>query len=41
MNVIDRVNKMSKSNFISIFGNIFEKTDWIAKKAYTLKPFNN
>ena len=41
MNVIDKVNKMNKSNFISIFGNIFEKTDWIAKKAYTLKPFNN
>ena len=36
MNVIDKVNKMNKSNFISIFGNIFEKTDWIAKKAYTL-----
>ena len=41
MNSIDRVNKLSKSGFISIFGNVFEKTDWIAEKAYALKPFNN
>ena len=41
MNSLDKVNKLSKSDFISIFGNVFEKTDWIAEKAYTLKPFNN
>ena len=41
MNSIDKFNKLSKSNFISIFGNVFEKTDWIAEKAYALKPFNN
>ena len=41
MNSLNKVNKLSKSDFISIFGNVFEKTDWIAEKAYTLKPFNN
>ena len=41
MNSVDKVNKLSKSDFISIFGNVFEKTDWIAEKAYALKPFNN
>ena len=41
MNSIDRLNKLSKSDFISIFGNAFEKTDWIAEKTYNLKPFNN
>ena len=41
MDSVDKVNKLSKSDFISIFGNVFEKTDWIAEKAYTLKPFNN
>ena len=32
MNSIDKVNKLSKSDFISIFGNVFEKTEWIAAK---------
>tara|TARA_B110000116_G_C16586905_1_gene468855 strand:+ start:41 stop:538 length:498 start_codon:yes stop_codon:yes gene_type:complete len=41
MNTIDKINKMNKFNFISIFANIFEETDWIAKKAYSLKPFNS
>ena len=41
MNSLDKVNKLSKSDFISIFGNVFEKTDWVAEKAYALKPFNN
>ena len=41
MDSVDKVNKLSKSDFISIFGNVFEKTDWIAEKTYALKPFNN
>ena len=41
MNSVDKVNKLSKSDFMSIFGNVFEKTDWIAEKTYALKPFNN
>ena len=41
MNSIDKVNKLSKSDFISIFGNVVEKTEWIAQKSYDLKPYKN
>ena len=41
MNLIDRINKFSESKFISIFGNIFEHSEWIAIKTYHLRPFNN
>ena len=41
MNSVDKVNKLSKSDFISIFGNVFEKTQWIAEKAYDSKPYKN
>ena len=41
MDLLDKINNLSKSDFISTFGNIFEKTDWIAEKAYDSKPFNN
>ena len=41
MDKIEKFNKLSKTEFISIFGNIFEKTEWIAEKCYDLKPYNN
>jgi OHCU decarboxylase len=41
MSLLDKINNLSKSDFISTFGNVFEKTDWIAKKTYKLKPFNS
>ena len=41
MNSIDKLNKLNKSEFISIFGNVFEKTQWIAEKAFNLIPYNN
>ena len=41
MDSIDKFNKLSKTEFISIFGNIFEKTEWIAEKVFDLKPFKN
>ena len=41
MDSIDRVNKLSKSDFVSIFGNVFEKTEWIAQKSYDSKPYKN
>ena len=41
MDTIDKVNNLSKFDFISIFGNVFEKTKWIAKCAYDSKPYNN
>ena len=41
MDSIDKFNKLSKAEFISTFGNIFEKTEWIAEKCYESKPYNN
>ena len=41
MNLIDKFNQLNKSEFISIFGNVFEKTEWIAEKCYESKPYNN
>ena len=41
MDSIEKVNKLSKSDFISIFGNVFEKTEWIAQKSYYSKPYKN
>ena len=39
MDSIDKVNNLRKSDFISIFGNVFEKTQWIAEKTYNSKPY--
>ena len=41
MSLIDKFNKLNKSDFLSIFGNVFEKTEWIAEKCYDLKPYNS
>ena len=41
MNLIEKINKMTKSEFVSVFENVFEKTIWIAKRTYALKPFEN
>ena len=41
MDTVDKVNNLSKSGFISIFGNVFEKTTWIAEKVFAFKPFEN
>ena len=41
MESVEKFNKLSKSEFVSIFGNIFEKTEWIAEKCYNSKPYNN
>ena len=41
MDSIDKFNKLSKAEFISIFGNIFEKTEWVAERCYESKPYNN
>ena len=39
--MINKINKLSQSEFIKVFANIFENTEWIAKELYNLKPFNN
>ena len=41
INSIDKINQLTKNDFIDIFGNVFEKTYWIADKAYNLKPYKN
>ena len=38
---IDKINELTKNDFIDIFGNVFEKTYWIADKAFNLKPYKN
>jgi len=39
--MINKINKLSKSEFTKVFANIFEKASWIAEKLYNQKPFNN
>ena len=41
MDLIDKFNKLSKAEFTSIFGNIFEKTEWITERCYELKTEKN
>tara|TARA_B100001559_G_C16163269_1_gene467325 strand:- start:92 stop:595 length:504 start_codon:yes stop_codon:yes gene_type:complete len=41
INSIDKINQLTKNDFIDIFGNVFEKTYWIADKAFNLKPYKN
>ena len=39
--MINKINKLPKSEFIKVFGNIFESSSWISEKLYKLKPFNS
>ena len=39
--MINKINKLPKSEFIKVFANIFENAIWIAEKLYNRKPFNN
>ena len=39
--MINKINKMSRSEFIKVFANIFENTRWIVEELYNQKPFNN
>ena len=41
MITIGKINNLNKSDFLGIFGNVFEKSDWIAEKVFDLKPFKN
>ena len=38
---IKKINSLNKSEFLSIFGNVFEKSKWISEKAFDLKPFES
>ena len=39
--MINKINKLSKSEFIKVFANIFENARWIAEGLYNQKPFDN
>ena len=39
MELTKNINLLSKKEFLSIFGNIFEKSQWITEKVFELKPF--
>ena len=41
MNMINKINELSKSEFIKVFGNIFESSGWISEELYKFKPFNS
>ena len=38
---IKKINSLDKSEFLSIFGNVFEKNQWIVEKTYNSKPYKN
>ena len=39
--MINKINKLSESEFTKVFANIFENASWIAEKLYNQKPFNS
>ena len=39
--MINKINKLSRSEFIKVFANIFENAGCIAKELHDKKPFNN
>ena len=39
--MINKINKLSKSEFIKVFANIFENAIWIAEELCNQKPFDN
>jgi len=39
--MFNKIEKLSKTEFTEVFGNIFENASWIAKKLYEQKPFKN
>ena len=39
--MINKINKLTKSEFVKVFANIFEKAGWIAEELYKQKPFKD
>ena len=37
--MLNKINKLSQTEFTEVFGNIFENASWIAEKIYKEKPF--
>ena len=41
MKFTKNLNSLSENEFISIFGSVFEKSEWIASDTFKKKPFKN
>ena len=39
--MLNKINKLTLTEFIEVFGNIFENASWIGEKLYEEKPFNS
>ena len=39
--MLNKIEKLSETEFVEVFGNVFENASWIAEKLYDLKPFND
>jgi len=39
--MINKINKLYKSEFTKVFANIFENASWIAEELYNKKPFSS
>tara|TARA_B100001057_G_C22345610_1_gene755003 strand:+ start:105 stop:599 length:495 start_codon:yes stop_codon:yes gene_type:complete len=41
MQINKDINLLTKKEFLTIFGIIFEKSEWIAEETFNLRPFDN
>ena len=41
MSLESNINNLNRDKFISLFGVIFEKSQWIGEKLFDLKPFKD
>ena len=39
--MINKINKLAKIEFIKVFANIFENSEWIAKELHEQRPFES
>ena len=39
--MLNKIEKLTETEFTEVFGNIFENASWISKKLYRQKPFKN
>ena len=39
--MLNKIDKLSETEFTEVFGNIFENASWIAEKLYGQKPFKD
>jgi len=39
--MLNKIEKLSETEFVEVFANIFERASWIAEELYERKPFEN